>query len=91
MSDPVAMVLPYVLLALTFAMAAGLYRVAFGPGPADRILALDLMGTLAAGLIAVVSILDNEALYLRGAMILALLAFLGTIAFARHMERSGAE
>ena len=49
--------------------------------------ALDLIATLVLGFIAAYAIHTGESSFLRAAIMLALLAFLGTIAFARYIER----
>lgn len=82
-----------VLTAASVAMGAGLFlaliRLARGPTLPDRVLALDLTALLAAGLILVQSIRRGSPLLLLAAIVLTLLAFLSTVAFARYTERSG--
>lgn len=56
-----------------------------GPGIQDRVVALDLMITMGIGIIAIFSIITNEYTFLDIAMILALIAFLGTIAFSYYL------
>lgn len=53
----------------------------------DRIVALDLMGSLSIGLITLYAVASEKPLFLDAAMVLALLAFLGTTAFARYLEK----
>jgi len=62
-------------------------RVAKGPSIADRIIALDLLTAVGIGFIAVYSMVTNHTTILDVAIILALLAFLGTVAFAYYVER----
>ena len=50
-------------------------------------MALDLISILAAGVIAVYTIETGEAAYLDVAIALALVGFLGTVAFARYIEK----
>jgi multicomponent Na+:H+ antiporter subunit F len=58
-----------------------------GPDIVNRVIALDLLITIGIGIIAVYSIIHNQSTFLDIAMILALIAFLGTIAFAYYLER----
>jgi multicomponent Na+:H+ antiporter subunit F len=58
-----------------------------GPSIADRVIALDLLITIGIGIIAVYSIISNQPTFLDIAMILALIAFLGTVAFSYYLER----
>ena len=60
-----------------------------GPGLPDRALALDLIGLLSVSFIAVVAIASQQAVLLDAAIALALVSFLGTVAFARFIERRG--
>ncbi len=69
------------------AMLIALVRLLRGPSMPDRVIALDLIATLSVGAIAVYSILIGQAIYLRAAMVLALVAFLGTVAFALYLEK----
>lgn len=57
-------------------------RLLIGPEIVDRVIALDLIITCGLGIIAVYSIMTNQPTYLDIAMILALIAFLGTVAFS---------
>lgn len=59
-----------------------------GPDTVDRVITLDLMVTIGVGIIAIFSTMSNNSNFLDDAMILALIAFLGTIAFAYYLEKS---
>jgi multicomponent Na+:H+ antiporter subunit F len=58
-----------------------------GPSIVDRVIALDLLITIGIGIITVYSIISNQSTFLDIAMILALIAFLGTIAFSYYLEK----
>lgn len=58
-----------------------------GPTLSDRVVALDLLLTTGIGIIAVYSIHTNQPTFLDIAMILALIAFLGTVAFSYYLEK----
>jgi multicomponent Na+:H+ antiporter subunit F len=58
-----------------------------GPSIVDRVIALDLIITTGIGLIATYSIITNQPTFLDIAMILALIAFLGTVAFSYYLEK----
>ncbi|RKS55213.1 multisubunit sodium/proton antiporter MrpF subunit [Gillisia mitskevichiae] len=64
-----------------------LYRFLKGPSIVDRIIALDLIITTGIGFIAAYSILTNRPSFLDVAMILALIAFLGTVAFSYYIQK----
>jgi multicomponent Na+:H+ antiporter subunit F len=58
-----------------------------GPSLSDRVVGLHLIAVLAVGLIAMVALDSNQPVILDAAIVLALVAFLGTVAFARYLER----
>lgn len=64
-----------------------LYRFIMGPSIIDRVIALDLIITTGIGFIAAYSILTNRPSFLDVAMILALIAFLGTVAFSYYIQK----
>src|SRR5690606_30795338 len=62
-------------------------RLFKGPAVVDRVVALDLIITTGIGIITVYSIRSNQEVFLDVAIILALIAFLGTVAFAYCIVR----
>ena len=78
------------LIALTLfmiAIAILLYRVILGPSMPDRAIALDTIGVNLISAIAIVSILLKTKAFLEAILILGILAFIGTIAFSKYIER----
>ena len=75
------------LLCLSFLLTV--YRFIVGPTLPDRVLALDLLVTVAIGFIAVIGIRTGYTLYLDIAIALALVGFLATVAFARFILSRG--
>lgn len=75
------------LLILAFLLA--FVRLVRGPSLPDRVVALDLMASLAMGFIATYAVATDEPLYVDLAVVLALIAFLGTVAFAHFIEKGG--
>ena len=68
-----------------------LVRVVRGPDLANRVVALDLLSVLGVGIAAAAAVVSGDAVYLDVALILALIAFVSTIAFARYAEPGGDE
>lgn len=64
-------------------------RLVRGPTLPDRVVALDLMGVLAVGMITAYAVATDQPLLLDPATVLALVGFLGTVAFARYLKRRG--
>lgn len=78
----------YVALAtISLSILGGLIRVLWGPSLADRIVALDLVAYLAMGFLTTYAVLTEEETFIDAALVLGLLAFLGTLAVARYIER----
>jgi multicomponent Na+:H+ antiporter subunit F len=75
------------LLCLSFLVTV--YRFIVGPTLPDRVLALDLLVTVAIGFIAVIGIRTGYTLYLDIAIALGLVGFLATVAFARFILSRG--
>lgn len=73
------------LSALSIALGLGLLRLIRGPTLPDRIVALELVATLLVGVVAVYSIGSRQPVYLDVAIVLALVGFLGAVAFARFL------
>lgn len=79
----------YIILlpVLSVSMVLLFIRFLLGPSIADRVIALDLLITTGIGMIAIYSIITNQPTFLDIAMILALIAFLGTVAFSYYLEK----
>ena len=72
------------------AMLLTLIRLVLGPTLPDRVVALDLIGVLAVGMITAYDVATDQPRLLDAATVLALVGFLGTVAFARYLEKTGA-
>lgn len=72
---------------LIIAMFVAFVRLVRGPSLPARVVALDLMGSLSVGIIAVYSVATKQAIFLDVAIVLALMGFLGTVAFAYFVEK----
>ncbi|HLV52332.1 MAG TPA: monovalent cation/H+ antiporter complex subunit F [Flavobacterium sp.] len=76
-------VMPIICLALFFIMM----RFFKGPQIVDRVVALDLLITIGVGFIALFSLITDNRVFLDVAMILALIAFLSTVAFSYYISK----
>lgn len=61
-----------------------LYR---GPDVPDRTVAFDLISTHTVGLFALFAIRNDSSFLLDGAMVTAMMGFLGTLMLARYLEQ----
>lgn len=62
-------------------------RIFKGPGLSDRVVAIDFLTFIVVSFIGTLAIYRNDARYLDLAIILAVIAFLATVSFARYIER----
>lgn len=76
-----------ILPVLSVSILLVFYRFLIGPTISDRIIAVDLLVTIGIGIIAVYSILTNQPTFLDIALILGLIAFLGTVAYSTYLEK----
>ncbi|MEO5806004.1 cation:proton antiporter [Devosia sp.] len=79
------------LMLLGAAMLLCSIRILIGPTLPDRVLALDLMTTLALAFVAVFAVRSGVAFYLDIAIALGLLGFLSTLAFVRYILSKSTE
>lgn len=77
----------FILPMLSLSVILVFVRFYKGPTITDRVVALDLIITIGIGIITVYSIITKQSTFLDIAMILALIAFLGTIAFSYYLEK----
>ncbi|MCS6954168.1 MAG: monovalent cation/H+ antiporter complex subunit F [Bryobacterales bacterium] len=78
-----------VLVVLAAALLLAVGRLIRGPSLPDRVVALDLMATIGVAMMAVESLLARQIAMLDAGIVVALVAFLGTVAFAHYLERGG--
>jgi multicomponent Na+:H+ antiporter subunit F len=76
---------------LSLSLILAFVRLVRGPSVPDRVVALDLVSILAAAMTALYAIVTNEPVFLDVAIVLALISFLGTVAFARYLEKQSSE
>ncbi len=83
--------LEYLLLPL-LVLAVGLtaIRLLRGPTLPDRVIAFDLLAALGIAFLAAYSMLTGETAFLDVGLLLALVSFLSTVAFAKYIERRSA-
>lgn len=77
----------FVLPILSISIILIFIRFLMGPKMVDRIIALDLIITTGIGVISAYSILFDQPALLDVALILALIAFLGTVAFTYYIQQ----
>lgn len=69
------------------AMLLNLWRVIRAPGVTDRVLALDTMVVNAIALLVLYGIREGTAVYFEAAVLIAMVGFVSTVAYAKFMLR----
>jgi multicomponent Na+:H+ antiporter subunit F len=70
------------------ALGAAAWRLWTGPTLADRVVALDLVSMLLVVFLVIFTKLSGVEAYIYVAIGLALISFLGTVAFAHYIDRT---
>ena len=65
-----------------------LYRIGRGPTAPDRMVAIDILGTVVVGFVAILTAVTGKSYLLSVALVWALISFVGTLALARYLGRS---
>ena len=87
MNSVLPIVTPIIFTMLMIAFFFTFYRLLLGPTLPDRVVALDLIAAITVGFIAVYAIDTGQRVFLDAAIVVALITFLGTVAFAQYLER----
>jgi multicomponent Na+:H+ antiporter subunit F len=77
--------LPFEILLLA-AMTLAVYRLWRGPGPADRMVAVDLLGIFFCAVVAAHAIRMGEEYMLDVVLVFSIIAYFGTVAVARYLQ-----
>ncbi|HDN68126.1 cation:proton antiporter [ANME-1 cluster archaeon ex4572_4] len=73
------------LIALTILLA--LCRTVLGPGVFNRVAAINVIGTKTIVLLVIIGYIFERPLFFDISLLYALLNFIGTLAFAKYLER----
>ncbi|CEG23359.1 Na(+)/H(+) antiporter subunit F [Planococcus massiliensis] len=75
------------LVVISCAFVGLLYRLVKGPTVADRVVALDALGVALVSIVALLSLIIGTEFFLEIILLLSILSFIGTTAFAKFIER----
>jgi multicomponent Na+:H+ antiporter subunit F len=76
---------PVLTVGLLVCCAMCLYRIANGPLGSDRMVAIDILGTVVVGFVAIITALTGKTYLLDIALVWALVSFAGTLALAKYL------
>lgn len=83
----IELVVKIAILCMSVAILGLLYRVIKGPTIPDRVVALDAIGINLVAVIALVSIFLKTNAFLEIILLIGILSFIGTVAFAKYLEK----
>jgi multicomponent Na+:H+ antiporter subunit F len=75
------------ILIISAATIGLIYRVIKGPTTPDRVVALDAIGINLVAIVALISIALNTSAYVEVILLIGILAFIGTVAFSKYLEK----
>ena len=76
---------PVLIVGLLVCCAMCLYRIANGPTASDRMVAIDILGTVVVGFVAIITAVSGKTYLLDIALVWALVSFAGTLALAKYL------
>ncbi len=63
-----------------------LYRIFLGPTPADRAVAIDILGLIVSGICGIIAVFTKVNFFIDIAIAWALQSFIGNLALAKYLE-----
>lgn len=74
-------------LLIAFTILLSLYRAVLGPGVFNRVAAVNVIGTKTIVLLVIIGYISERPLFVDISLLFAMLNFIGTLAFAKYLER----
>ena len=75
------------IVLITLSMVGVSYRLVKGPSTSDRVIALDTIGVLLICVVGLYSIVVGTTFFLEIILLVAILSFIGTVAFSKFIEK----
>lgn len=83
----IAAAVTFGLACLGIAMALNVFRLIVGPDATDRVIALDTLYVNAIAILMLVGIRLGTGIFFEAALLIAMMGFVGTVAFAKYLRR----
>lgn len=83
------MILTICSILLAISAILTLHRLLRGPTPADRVLAIDLLGIIAGAAFVLIAIEYDQPVFVDVVVVLGVIIFFGTVAISRALARDG--
>lgn len=75
------------LIIVILSIVGLLFRIFVGPSTPDRLVALDAIGVMLISVTALISILFETNFFIEVIILIAILSFIGTVAFSKFIEK----
>ncbi|MFW7377279.1 MAG: monovalent cation/H+ antiporter complex subunit F [Oligoflexus sp.] len=85
--DSLNTILYFLLSSNGFALLFASFRLIRGPSLSDRVMALDLIAIIIIAILAICSIAYDATYLLDIAIVMALISFIGTVAFSMFIQK----
>ncbi|MBA4001477.1 K+/H+ antiporter subunit F [Brevundimonas sp.] len=85
--SPIGYALGFAIGCVALGMALNLFRLLRGPTSGDRILALDTLTINIIAMVVLFGLWERTANYFEAALLLAMVGFLGTVAYSKFLLR----
>jgi multicomponent Na+:H+ antiporter subunit F len=79
-------ILTFAVLFMAIIIVGSMYRAIKGPSAADRLVAINVIGTKTIILILMISLLFNENYFVDVALVYALISFVASVVIANYIE-----
>ncbi|MBU2886940.1 K+/H+ antiporter subunit F [Gilvimarinus agarilyticus] len=80
-------VIQLTMFIVALALVLNVWRLCIGPSLPDRILALDTMYINTIALLVLFGMHEQKTLYFEGALLIAVMGFVGTVALSKYLLR----
>ena len=82
-------ILIFAIIFMAIVIIGSIYRAIKGPTAADRLIAINVIGTKTIILILMISLVFKEDFFVDVALVYALISFISSIVIANYIERLG--
>nr|WP_312579877.1 monovalent cation/H+ antiporter complex subunit F [Sedimentibacter sp.] len=82
-------ILIFAIIFMSIVVIGSIYRAIKGPTAADRLIAINVIGTKTIILILMISLVFKENFFVDVALVYALISFISSIVIANYIEKLG--
>ncbi len=82
-------ILIFAIIFMSIVVIGSIYRAIKGPTAADRLIAINVIGTKTIILILMISLVFKENFFVDVALVYALISFISSVVIANYIEKMG--